>query len=208
MNEKKKRISFRSILNVLLCAILIPIILINLVLILRGYLHPEELPGIFGIKPAVVLSGSMEPTIKIGDLILVHSVDSASLKKGDVVCYLYSGKAVTHRILEITQDAEGRIQYVTQGDANNVRDDQAVRPEQIQGIYKGERFSGLGQAILFMQSTQGMVLFILCPLFLFLIWDLWRRRQLDQAEAKRTAKLEAELAALKAEKETAAKDQP
>ena len=196
MNEKKKRISFRSILNVLLCAILIPIILINLVLILRGYLHPEELPGIFGIKPAVVLSGSMEPTIKIGDLILVHSVDSAS------------GKAVTHRILEITQDAEGRIQYVTQGDANNVRDDQAVRPEQIQGIYKGERFSGLGQAILFMQSTQGMVLFILCPLFLFLIWDLWRRRQLDQAEVKRTAELEAELAALKAEKETAAKDQP
>ena len=91
MNEKKKRISFRSILNVLLCAILIPIILINLVLILRGYMHPEELPGIFGIKPAVVLSGSMEPTIKIGDLILVHSVDSASLKKGDVVCYLYSG---------------------------------------------------------------------------------------------------------------------
>ena len=171
-------------------------------------MHPEELPGIFGIKPAVVLSGSMEPTIKIGDLILVHSVDSTSLKKGDVVCYLYSGKAVTHRILEITQDAEGRIQYVTQGDANNVRDDQAVRPEQIQGIYKGERFSGLGQAILFMQSTQGMVLFILCPLFLFLIWDLWRRRQLDQAEAKRTAELEAELAALKAEKETAAKDQP
>lgn len=208
MNEKKKRISFRSILNVLLCAILIPIILINLVLILRGYMHPEELPGIFGIKPAVVLSSSMEPTINIGDLILVHSVDSASLKKGDVVCYLYSGKAVTHRILEITQDAEGRIQYVTQGDANNVRDDQAVRPEQIQGIYKGERFSGLGQAILFMQSTQGMVLFILCPLFLFLIWDLWRRRQLDQAEAKRTAELEAELAALKAEKETATKDQP
>lgn len=109
-------------------------------------------------------------------------------------------EGVTHRILEITQDAEGRIQYVTQGDANNVRDDQAVRPEQIQGIYKGERFSGLGQAILFMQSTQGMVLFILCPLFLFLIWDLWRRRQLDQAEAKRTAELEAELAALKAEK--------
>ena len=102
----------------------------------------------------------------------------------------------------MTAGEEGEVRYVTRGDANNTEDRLPVTADQIQGIWKGGRIGGLGSMILFMQTTTGMILFIICPLLLFLLWDIWRRRRADQEEASHTAQLEAELAALKAERES------
>lgn len=44
---------------------------------------------------------------------------------------------------------------------------------------------------------------MICPLILFILWDIWRRHKLDKEEAARTALLEAELEALKAERSRA-----
>ena len=87
-NEKKARIVPSAVVGIVLCVLFIPIILINLTLIVGSYIHPDELPGVFGVKPVVVLSGSMEPAIKTGDFILIRHTDPASLQEGDVVCYL------------------------------------------------------------------------------------------------------------------------
>lgn len=201
MEKKKKRVTPAAVAGIALCVIFIPIIIINLVLIISSYINPEELPGVFGIKPAVVLSGSMEPAIKPGDLIFIHDIRADELKKDDVICYLLSGKAVTHRIVEITAGEDGKRQYITQGDANNAEDQAAVSEQQIQGIWKGGRVEGMGDVILFMQSTIGMILFIICPLLLFFLWDIWCRHRMDKAEIARTAELEAELAALKSGRE-------
>lgn len=202
MKESKKKKSISNIIGVILCVIFVPIIIINLTLIINSYIHPDELPGIFGIKPAVVLSGSMEPKIKTGDLIFIHEIDPSKLKNGDVICYLVSGKAITHRIVDITTSEEGDVHYVTQGDANNVTDGKEVKQDQIQGVWKGERISGLGKMILFMQTTLGMILFIVCPLLLFILWDLFQRYQSDKAEARRTSQLEEELAVLKSKEKS------
>ena len=140
--------------------------------------------------------------IRVGDMIFIHNTDTALLKEGDVICYLSSGKAITHRIAGVTAGEEGEVRYVTRGDANNTEDRLPVTADQIQGIWKGGRIGGLGSMILFMQTTTGMILFIICPLLLFLLWDIWRRRRADQEEASHTAQLEAELAALKAERES------
>lgn len=200
--EKNKSISPSTILGIVLCVIFIPIIVINLILILGSYIHPEVLPGVFGFKPAVVLSGSMEPAIQPGDLILIREADTADLGEGDVICYLSSGKAVTHRIVGVATGADGETRYITQGDANNAQDSLPVSAEQIQGVWNGARVGGLGNFILFMQTPVGMVIFIVCPLLLFALWDMWQRRRMDRAEAARTAELEAELAALKSGRET------
>lgn len=197
MTRTKKKPTLSGIVGVVLCIIFIPIIIMNLTLIINSYITPDELPGVFGIKPAIVLSGSMEPTIRTGDLIFIHNTDTQGLKEGDVICYLTSGSAVTHRIAGITRGDDGRPRYVTRGDANNAEDRLPVTPEQVQGIWKGGRIGGLGNFILFMQTTTGMIIFIVCPLLLFFVWDIWRRHRLDKAEADRTAQLEAELAALK-----------
>lgn len=196
---KAKRVTASGVLGVVLCVVFIPAILINLVIIVGGLLHPDELPGVLGIKPAVVLSGSMDPTIEAGDLIFVSGCDPEQLREGDVVCYLSSGKAITHRIVSVTEGEDGRVRYVTQGDANNTEDRLAVTADQVQGVWSGARVPGLGNAILFMQTPGGMILFIVCPLALFFAWDVWRRRRLDKAEEARTAQLERELAAFRQE---------
>lgn len=199
MDGRKKVSSIISgIVGIVLCIIFVPIIIINLILIIGSYKNQEEIPGVLGYKPVIVLSGSMEPAIHTGDLILLHKADASQLKEGDVICYLVSGKAITHRIVEIKGEENGQVSYITQGDANNAADQQPVAEDQIQGIWEGVRIGGLGDFVMFMQSTTGMILFIICPLLLFILWDIWRRWRLDKSEAARTAELEAELAALKA----------
>ena len=194
-----RRFTASGVLGVVLCIVFIPLIVVNLVLIVSSYLKPDELPGVLGVKPAVVLSGSMDPAIQVGDLIFVNDCDPAALKEGDVVCYLSSGKAITHRIVSIAEGDDGQPRLVTKGDANTAEDRLAVSFDQVQGQWSGARVPGLGNAILFMQTPAGMILFIVCPLALFFAWDVWRRRRMDKAEAARAAQLEAELAALRRE---------
>lgn len=196
---RARGISASGIVGLVLCIVFVLVILVNAALIAGSFLHPDELPGVFGVKPAVVLSGSMEPTIQTGDLIAVTDCDPTALHEGDVVCYLSSGKAITHRIASVTTGEDGQLRYVTQGDANNAADRLPVTVDQVQGVWSGMRLPGAGNAILFMQTPAGMVLFIVCPLALFFAWDVWRRRRLDKAEEARTAQLERELAALREE---------
>ena len=200
-NEKKKTAGrIFTAVNIVLCIILIPVILLNVTVIISTYIHPDEIPGFFGIKPVAVLSGSMENAIMTGDLILIKNTDPLTLEKGDVICYLEFGQAVTHRIVEIVQEA-GEPAYITKGDANNTEDARSVRPEQIQGVWSGVRLAGVGNFVLFLSSTTGMIVFIVCPILLLILWDIISRLRMDKKERSRTARLEAELNALKAAQE-------
>lgn len=201
MNGKEKsRLTVSGVTGAILCIVFVPIIIVNLILIIGSYTKPDQIPGVFGIRPVVVLSGSMEPVIMTGDLIFIHDADAADVQVGDVICYLTSGQAVTHRVAGMETDDSGETKYITRGDANNAEDRLPVTADQIQGIWKGGRIEKLGNFILFMQTTTGMILFIICPLLLFFLWDIWHRHRLDKEEAARTAELEAELAALKTRK--------
>ena len=140
MEETKKKTGWIfTTVNIVLCMLLIPVILINVTVIVSSYIHPHEIPGVFGIKPVAVLSGSMEDTFMTGDLIFVQKTDTSSLKENDVICYLQDGQAVTHRIVEVEQGEDGTISYITKGDANNTEDRERVNPEQVQGVWNGGR---------------------------------------------------------------------
>ena len=86
------------------------------------------IPKVFGITPVVVLSGSMEPTYSVGDLLYYKKVDR-ELEIGDVITYRLDDALVTHRIVDI-QGSE----YITQGDANEARDLNPVLQDSIVGI--------------------------------------------------------------------------
>ena len=187
--------------GIALCVVFVPLLLINVTLIVKSYTNPNEVPDFLGYKPFIVLSGSMEPAIQTGDLVFIHKTETEKLRVGDVICYLDSGAAVTHRIIAVTDGEDGLPRYITKGDANDAEDHLSVAADQIQGIWKGGRISGLGNALLFMQTTTGMLLFIVLPLLLFFIWDIGIRYHSDKKEAVSRAELEAELSALKAEKE-------
>ena len=69
---------------------------------------------------APVLSGSMQPSIKTGDLAVIWRVPAAMLRVGDVISFYPPGETTTpklHRIATLTHDAHG-ITLTTKGDAN------------------------------------------------------------------------------------------
>ena len=185
-------------IGVILCLIFIPVLLINVTLIVKSYTHPERVPDFMGYKPFIVLSGSMEPNIMTGDMVFVKNADTGNLKKGDVIAYRSGEAVVTHRIIEVTTE-NGETRYVTQGDANDSPDQTSVRPDDVEGLYRG-RIAGAGNAAMFMQTTTGMILFVVCPLVLFILWDIIRRRLQGQKEVSRARELELELERLKAER--------
>lgn len=85
------------------------------------------LPMLFGYKPLVVLSGSMEPTYKVGAIIYYESFDE--IKKDDVIVFNNSDDSfVTHRVVELK---DGK--YVTKGDANESVDAELVEVHNIKG---------------------------------------------------------------------------
>ena len=91
---------------------------------------------VVGLRPFVVLSGSMEPTYHVGSLIYVKEVDYKQLQVGDPITYMVSqDTVVTHRIIEVLVDEEDpdTLRYFTQGDANEVADGVSVHYKNIIG---------------------------------------------------------------------------
>lgn len=71
----------------------------NLYLLAAEKLFGISNPTFFGFTTAIVNSGSMEPALKVDDLILIHAQDG--YEQGDVITYQSDGGLVTHRIVEI-----------------------------------------------------------------------------------------------------------
>lgn len=187
-----------TVIGVVLCIVFIPLLLINVTLIVKSYTNPDQVPDFMGYKPFIVLSGSMEPGIMTGDMVLVRETDAGNLQKGDVIAYKSGEAVITHRIMDVKTE-NGEVRYVTQGDANESPDQTTVRPADVEGIYQN-RIPGMGNAAMFMQTTTGMMIFVVCPLLLFILWDIIRRKMQGRKEISRTEELELELERLKAEK--------
>ena len=184
--------------GIALCVVFVPLLLINVTLIVKSYTSPDKVPDFLWYKPFIVLSGSMEPSIMTGDMVFVKETDPDSLKVGDVIAYKSGSAVVTHRIVEVKSE-NGETRYVTQGDANNAADQSLVKPADVEGIYQ-RRVAGAGNLAMFMQTTTGMILFVVCPLVLFVLWDVIRRQLESRKEVSRTKELEMELERLRAEK--------
>jgi signal peptidase I len=94
------------------------------------------IPRMFGATPYVILTGSMQPEMPPGTLVVAKPVDPEDLGTGAVVTYqLTSGDptVVTHRVTSLGMSSTGEHRFTTQGDANNAADASPVRPVQIMG---------------------------------------------------------------------------
>lgn len=78
---------------------------------------------LFGLKPAVVISGSMEPTLPVGSLILTQSTAASQVEVGDIVTVPRDdGTLVTHRVVDIEHPDDGPSSLTLRGDANESND--------------------------------------------------------------------------------------
>ena len=90
-------------------------------------------PVIIGYRPLVVLSGSMEPILKVGGILYYQKINIEDYKKGDILVYATENHIISHRIVDITNDG-----FITKGDNNKVLDSK-VNLNQVLG--KGTNFS-------------------------------------------------------------------
>ena len=120
---KTKADKISLIIGIVLCAILLPILVLNVTLIVIGFTNPDMPPAIGGYSPMIVQTPSMDPLIKPGDIIIVdQNVKAEDIKVGDVICFFDPAQpntdfTVTHRVMAFTNDGKA----ITAGD-NNVKE--------------------------------------------------------------------------------------
>lgn len=93
--------------------------------------------GVFPVRPAVVLTGSMEPMIFPGDVVLIGKFldvkEVYALAEGDVICFNHDGISITHRIIAVETDDAGNLSFQTKGDNNKSADTFMTEPEDLSG---------------------------------------------------------------------------
>lgn len=106
------------------------------------------IPLIFGYHPMVVLSGSMEPTYKIGSVIYYKNVPEKELKVGDVITFTMNDKYISHRIANVENG-----DYTTKGDSNNIVDVNKIRYENIKGKVAEKSIPYIGYYVKFINEN-------------------------------------------------------
>lgn len=119
------KISTKKIIRIIVIVVIAALVGVSIYSINAERLNGNALPMPFGIGMSVVLSGSMEPELSMGDLIVVFEEDTFEV--GDVIVFQSGRTAVVHRIISI--DGE---ELLTQGDANNIHDE-PIKLSQVKG---------------------------------------------------------------------------
>ncbi|NLA26199.1 MAG: signal peptidase I [Firmicutes bacterium] len=123
------------------CSILFGILVLLLLVTLASIFMAKsrgEIPGVLGFHLFVVESGSMEPTLPVGTVILSRKPgDADRLQVKDIVTFKSaSGAVVTHRIIDVIRDDEGNMSYRTKGDSPaNYPDQELLTPERVIAVF-------------------------------------------------------------------------
>ena len=153
--------------------IFVVIVLLYLFIIVSPRLFAGFYP--FGIKTAVVLTGSMSPAIEINDFVIVKKPEE--IKVGDIVSYSQedSNMEVLHRVVEI----EGET-ITTKGDANNAND-KPIEKSQVTGVYVGKA-KYFGKILSFV--TQPVAFSIIVVILLVVLFAPYKKFKKTKGEGK------------------------
>ena len=163
---------WKTVLRITVLVLVSLVVGVNLYLWNAESLTGNALPMPFGYGAALVLTGSMEPTIMADDMILVKEADS--FREGDIVVFQSGSILVVHRVLEVQEDS-----LLTQGDANNAPDE-PVALKDVKGIVIGW-IPGAGPAVRLLKSP--WVTFCLIAGAIWMVEASFRsQKKKDQAE--------------------------
>jgi signal peptidase len=121
------------------------------------------LPITENFRILTVISGSMEPAIKVGSVVVVKP--AADYNVGDVVTFGKFGRnsnPITHRITEVILSESGGKLFRTKGDANNGPDQDSISKDKILGKVLFS-IPYLGYAVDFAKKPLGFSLIIMVP---------------------------------------------
>lgn len=127
-----------------------------------------------GERPVTVLSGSMEPAILTGDLLIERPISPQEAHVGDIVTYKQPGTEtqITHRVRRVS--ANGSVfSFTTKGDANNTTESWEIASDgRLQRPLM--RIPGLGYVAHFARTPLGLISLVILPLLAFGGFELYR----------------------------------
>lgn len=124
-----------------------------------------------------ILTQSMWPNIKAGDIIVTYKTDNNVYEEGDIITFVSNdganvGITITHRIDRVYFE-DSKILYRTKGDNNNVADSKGVEPSNVIGkvVMKIPKAGYIQQ---FLVTKTGWIVAVVVPCFGVLVYDLVR----------------------------------
>ncbi len=135
----------------------------------------KDLTTINGYGILDVISGSMEPTIKVGDLIVINTKDK-NINVGDVVTFYDVDMAfVTHRVVSINDDI-----MITKGDANDSLDD-PIPLNNIVGKYVF-KINGLGSFLTSLKNPLVSIIILIIGILICYLLSYQKEIMIDNDE--------------------------
>lgn len=129
------------------------------------------IPRIGGAEPYTILTGSMQPKMPPGTLVVVKPVDPQDISIGNVITYqLVSGEptVVTHRVVGVGANGKGESVFITQGDANNTPDARQVTEVQVKGrLWYAVPYAGYVNTLINGKERQVTMIAIVSGLLLY-----------------------------------------
>ncbi len=172
MQEKTKKKKYPAVLRRIALAVLGILLGLNVYLANAHTLAGNKLPMPLGVGLAVVLSGSMEPTLSVNDVIVVKK--TSNFEVGDIVVYDDGRALIVHEIIEINGDT-----VTTKGEANDVADD----PIKLDAI-KGKVVFTIPQAGVVVNIIRSPVSVVVIILAAILLIECSFRRKKEKDETR------------------------
>lgn len=132
----------------------------------------------FGYQTLTVMSGSMEPAIATGDVVIDETIAPLRARVGDVVTFtdpLDPGRLITHRVHSVRATPDG-VAFVTKGDANDATEDWTVPRHGTIGVVR-YRIPVLGYLLVWLRAPWARIALLVIPaiaLGAIEIWRIWR----------------------------------
>ncbi|MBD3406947.1 MAG: signal peptidase I [Candidatus Lokiarchaeota archaeon] len=134
----------------------------------------------------VVTSGSMEPTLYRGDLLVIQAHAQDDIQVGDIIVFVadwYDASPIVHRIIEIQEQPDGTKHFYTKGDNNSNQDPNFRTIDEIMGVVI-HTAPGVGNISLWMRSGGYIPVIIVFIILLFgpEIYEYFKEDELEESE--------------------------
>mgnify|MGYP005800638501 CR=1 FL=1 len=164
--EKLRNNKILKIIKIILNIVIVIFVLLFLLVVCLQRFSDNKL-SLFNYRMFTVVSGSMEPEYNVGDVLIAKDVEPSTIEVGDVVSYLgnsgsFKNRVITHKVIEIEQDVDGKYIFHTKG-IDNPAEDPIVYEDQLYGVivYKSIILSFIYKIV---ATPIGLFLFVVLPI--------------------------------------------
>ena len=187
MEKRKLKKTFKIIKTIVNIIIVFAVVSFALIVCLQRFSNNKI--SFLNYRIFTVVTGSMEPKYKIGDVLIAKAKDPSKVKIGDAISYLATkgevrNNVVTHEVVNITKDENGKYIFHTKG-LTNLIEDPIVQEEQLYGVVV-KKMQILSFVRKIISTDVGMLLFIIIPILYIIVSEMIAI--LIEKEEKRRAK--------------------